>query len=136
MKRTWALMFLGLCGVAPAAAQPFDLDWYTIDGGGGLFSAAGTFEVSGTIGQPDAGLTAMTGGTYELSGGFWPGIVAGEDCLGDLNEDGSIDLGDLSILLVHFGAAGEYADGDLNGDGQVDLADLSILLTRFGESCS
>ena len=32
----------------------FDLSWHTIDGGGG-YSVGGTFELNGTIGQPDAG---------------------------------------------------------------------------------
>jgi hypothetical protein len=29
------------------------------------------YSVSGTIGQPDAGTTTMTGGNYSLTGGFW-----------------------------------------------------------------
>ena len=33
-------------------------------------STVGTYQVSGTIGQPDAG-GAMTGGNYSLTGGFW-----------------------------------------------------------------
>lgn len=50
----------------------FDLSWNTVDGGGGTFSTGGTYELGGTIGQPDAG--RHTGGTYTLDGGFW-GIV-------------------------------------------------------------
>jgi hypothetical protein len=50
-------------------AQNFDIDWYTIDGGSGS-STGGTFEVSGTIGQPDAG-SPLSGGSYVLQGGFW-----------------------------------------------------------------
>lgn len=46
----------------------YDMPWWTIDGGGGT-STSDTFSVSGTIGQPDAGLIA--GGTYLVSGGFW-----------------------------------------------------------------
>lgn len=51
------------------SAQNFSIDWYTIDGGGGT-SAGGNFSLSGTIGQPDAGVT-MTNGTFSLTGGFW-----------------------------------------------------------------
>ena len=47
---------------------PFDLSWYTIDGGGGT-SSGGDFSLSGTVGQHDAG--AMTGGDFDLRGGFW-----------------------------------------------------------------
>lgn len=60
---------------APLAAQPFAIDWHTIEGGGGT-STGGVFTVSGTIGQPDAG-GPMIGGNYSLTGGFWalPSVV-------------------------------------------------------------
>lgn len=55
--------------------EGYDLNWYTIDGGGAMFSSSGGYELSGTIGQPDAG-QPMTGGEYTLTGGFWPGVGA------------------------------------------------------------
>lgn len=51
-----------------AAAQAYSLSWSTIDGGGGT-SSGGSYTISGTIGQPDAG--RLTGGSYVLDGGFW-----------------------------------------------------------------
>ena len=55
---------------ATVLAQPqYTLDWSTVDGGGGT-STGGVYEVSGTIGQPDAG-GPMTNGPYSLEGGFW-----------------------------------------------------------------
>jgi hypothetical protein len=56
------------------AQTNYTIDWYTIDGGGGT-STGGTYQVSGTIGQPDAS-GAMTGGNYSLTGGFWSLIAA------------------------------------------------------------
>jgi hypothetical protein len=53
-----------------ARAQEFDIDWFSLAGGGGT-SAGGTYSVSGTVGQPGAGGAAMTGGSYSLAGGFW-----------------------------------------------------------------
>jgi hypothetical protein len=50
-------------------AQQYSIDWYKVAGGGGT-SSGGTYQVSGTIGQPDAG-GPMTGGSYSLTGGFW-----------------------------------------------------------------
>ena len=50
-------------------AQNYFVDWYKIAGGGGT-STGGTYQVTGTIGQPDAS-GAMTGGSYSLTGGFW-----------------------------------------------------------------
>jgi hypothetical protein len=58
---------------ATALASPFTMDWWTADGGGGT-SSGGGFELTGTIGQPDAG--KMVGGAYEISGGFWSGWEA------------------------------------------------------------
>ena len=52
-----------------ATAQSYSIDWYKIAGGGGT-STGGTYQVSGTIGQPDAS-GAMTGGGYSLTGGYW-----------------------------------------------------------------
>jgi hypothetical protein len=134
-----ALMFVAaLAGTA--GAQTFDLDWYTIDGGGALLSSGGGFELSGTIGQPDAGSLSqsMTSGQFELVGGFWP--VAGACiCPGDIDGDCQVALADLSQLLSSFG----YCSGDVgfapaadfDSSGCVDLADLSYLLSRFGVSC-
>ena len=52
-----------------ALGQSYSIDWYKIAGGGGTSTGA-TYQVSGTIGQPDAG-GAMSGGNYSLTGGFW-----------------------------------------------------------------
>ena len=60
-------------GTTRLDAQIFTIPWYTIDGGGG-YSAGGNFELEGTIGQHDAGPT-MTGGNYQVRGGFWVGAV-------------------------------------------------------------
>jgi hypothetical protein len=54
---------------APAQAQSYNIDWHTIDGGGGT-STGGVYSVSGTIGQHDAG-GPMTNGQYSVTGGFW-----------------------------------------------------------------
>ena len=51
------------------SAQNYSIDWFKISGGGGT-SSNGQYQVSGTIGQHDAGVT-MTGGGYSLTGGFW-----------------------------------------------------------------
>jgi hypothetical protein len=63
------ILILGLVFPAIGFAQQYSVDWYKIAGGGGT-STGGVYAVSGTIGQPDAGV-AMTGGSYSLTGGFW-----------------------------------------------------------------
>ena len=67
MKKLLSLFFLVL--PALSHAQSYSIDWYKIAGGGGT-SSGGTYQLSGTIGQPDAS-GAMTGGDYSLTGGFW-----------------------------------------------------------------
>lgn len=73
MKRFFlmALSAVALLGPARLCAQ-YSIGWSTVDGGGGT-STGGVFTVTGTIGQPDAGL--LSGGDYTLQGGFW-GIIA------------------------------------------------------------
>ena len=60
-----AVLFLAIA----AHAQPYSIDWFTIDGGGGT-STGGVFTLSGTIGQPDAG-GPLTNSQYSFTGGFW-----------------------------------------------------------------
>jgi len=48
---------------------------------------------------------------------------------GDLNGDGSVNGGDLAILLGNWGGSGA---GDINGDGTVNAGDLAILLGNWG----
>jgi hypothetical protein len=65
------LLLAGLIMAAPCAvpAQSFSVNWFTIDGGGGV-STGGVYALSGTIGQPDAS-GPLTGGSFTLIGGFW-----------------------------------------------------------------
>jgi len=69
---------VALLGVVSASALAgYTLDWWTVDGGGAMFSSNGSYSLGGTIGQPDAGTS--TGGTYTLSGGFWGGGATAHD---------------------------------------------------------
>ena len=67
MKKLFLLLGLLVPGIG--FAQPYSIDWYKIAGGGGTSTGA-TYQVSGTIGQPDAS-SAMSGGSYSVTGGFW-----------------------------------------------------------------
>lgn len=61
----WAALLISIA--TPTQAQ-FEVTRSTMDGGGGS-SGGGEFQVSGTVGQPDAGV--LSGGGYQLTGGFW-----------------------------------------------------------------
>lgn len=115
----------------PTAGPPdYDLSWFTIDGGGAMRSTGGNFELSGTIGQPDAGM--RTGGDFQLFGGFWFPVVAG-----DGNGDGVVDLVDYDVFEGCLaGPGGETPDDqcssfDTDGSGAIDLGDFAVVQATF-----
>ncbi|MBK9120603.1 MAG: hypothetical protein IPM18_13540 [Phycisphaerales bacterium] len=130
--------WLTMVVVGTAAAQ-YDINWWTVDGGGAMFTMGGAYELSGTIGQPDAG-AAMTGGSYELVGGFWAIGAAAPPvtCVGDANGDGLVNFADISPFIAAIkagnagawtcnlaGGFGPYLNSDTNGDGVVNFSDIS-----------
>jgi hypothetical protein len=72
MRRVVFLFILAALLLAGGALADngYELSWHTVDGGGGT-SSGGGYTLSGTAGQPDAGL--LMGGEYRLGGGFWGG---------------------------------------------------------------
>jgi hypothetical protein len=67
------ILFFVLLIPAMSHAQTYSIDWHKVAGGGGTGTGTNggiVYAVSGTIGQQDAG-TAMAGGVYSLTGGFW-----------------------------------------------------------------
>ena len=72
MKKNLLSVLAGALVLPVVANAQYAIDWLTLDGGGGT-SSGGSFTLTGTIGQPDAG--TLSGGNYTLQGGFWPGIV-------------------------------------------------------------
>jgi len=57
-----------------ATATGFEVSWWTVDGGGGV-SSGGGFEVTGTIGQPDA-TARLAAGCWSIEPGFWGAYAA------------------------------------------------------------
>jgi len=57
---------------------------------------------------------------------------------GDVNDDGSVDVFDLSIVEMAYGTfdgmPGYNPDADINKDGLVDMRDLAIVTLYFGET--
>jgi hypothetical protein len=107
-----------------------DLRRRTVDGGGEMFSSNGVFQLSGTIGQPDA--RSLTGGPFSVHGGFWFSSPEA-----DCDADGGVNLGDFPLLntclVGPFGGfeVTECQCYDLDGDKDVDLADMSLFAAAF-----
>ena len=123
------LVALLVVSAGPAVGDDFDVDWFTIDGGGDMWTAGGEFELSGTIGQADAG-AVMTGADFTLVGGFWAGL---RYSLGDLNCDGTLDAFDIDPFVLaltdppRYMATYPHCDlwlADIDGDGWITAFDI------------
>jgi predicted signal transduction protein with EAL and GGDEF domain len=62
-SRILSIMTAVILSATAAVAQTYSIPWHTINGGGGS-STGGTFSLSGTIGQWDAGQQPLIDGTY------------------------------------------------------------------------
>ncbi len=74
------------------------------------------------IGAPrtdDMGASAGSSYIFEL-----------DDCIADINGDGTVDTADLGLLIAFFNSSNPASD--FNADGTVDTADLGILIAGFG----
>lgn len=126
----WVWACLVLATTNDPSAQDFDIDWYSVDGGGTMFASGECYELEGTIGQPDAGFLA--GGAFELDGGFWA-IPAGSGvaCVkSDTCNDTNACTFDECVAGTCVSIAIPY--GDVNGSGVVDLDDILCVIAGFG----
>jgi len=130
-------MGVGVCmcvfaSLGLVTASEYELSRQTIDGGGVMYSTGGTFELSGTIGQPDAGTMLSTDGAFQLTGGFWF-----EEPPDDCNSDGWVDLMDYDDFDDCLsGPAGGLPLPrcncfDLDNDNDVDLSDIHRFQQAF-----
>ena len=137
------VVFAVSLAMAASAQAQFAITWWTVDGGGGT-SSGGLFTLSGTIGQPDAGVLA--GGSFAIHGGFWVG-GSGTACPADLDDgsgtgasDGAVTIDDLLYLLGKYEAgdvAADLDDGSGTGtlDGAVTIDDLLYFLEHYEGGC-
>ncbi len=126
-----AIAALAITVTIPALAQ-YELDWRTMDGGGGV-STGGAFQLAGTIGQPDAG--ALSGGRFDLDGGFWAGAkLTSCSCLGDLNGDGKRNGADIAAFLACVLEGGSCLCADIDGANGVNLDDVQLFVEDLLET--
>ena len=108
----WILsVILFTVAISTADYTQYQLNWNTIDGGGGQ-SSGGQYVLTGTIGQPDAAYSSAS--KYELLGGFWSG---GPLCI--------VEFDDFARFAEQWLYTGTGLPGDIDKDNDVDLTDLS-----------
>jgi hypothetical protein len=135
MKRSLLVAHAAIVALAAAAlafgphSAPFDLDWRTIDGGGGA-SSVGSLTLVGTVGQHDAE-TVSTGGQFALAGGFWADASQAAPCPADINGDSLVNVDDLFAVLSAWGPCPGCPE-DITGDGNVNVDDLFEVLNGWG----
>jgi hypothetical protein len=124
----------GFCSAASAGigGGVYSIPWSTIDGGGVINSSGGTYTLSGTIGQPDAGAT-MTGGSYSLTGGFWAGVNNAAPCPADFTGEGDLNFLDVSAFLAAYSMMDTSAD--FTGEGDFNFLDVSAFLAAYAAGC-
>ena len=71
--------------------------------------------------------------TYPLADFDCDGNALG--CAEDINNNGTVEVADLLILLGDFGCTENCTAADINGDGAVTVADILLFLALFGEEC-
>ncbi len=128
-----ALLIL-LLAAGLTSAQDYDLDWWTVDGGGDMWTTGDDYELSGTIGQPDAGVT-MTGGDFELTGGFWAVTIA-PPLPGNCDGDNDVDMADFEDLATCLlgpdnGLGPNCGCFDIDQDGDVSSTDFAVFQRSF-----
>lgn len=121
---------IGLIAVTcSAGAQPFEITRFVVAGGGGTLSG-GSYELTGTIGQAEAGQTLQSG-SFELRGGFWPSASSAARLCADQNGDGLVSPADFNTWILNFNGMDPVAD--TNQDGLVTPADFNAWIVAYNQ---
>ena len=100
--------------------EQYEITWSSIDGGGST-STGGPYELTGTIGQHDTGISSAE--EYVLSAGFHPGSFG---CI--------VNLTDLRLFAEQWLQSGTLT-ADLDGNDTVDIADFAALSYWWYDQC-
>lgn len=140
-----AITAILLCSAASTHAQ-VSIPWYTVANGGLVATSGGPYQLSGTIGQAQAGRSSSF--QYFLQSGFW-GAAIPDKCAGDGNCDGVIDWRDIDYLVA--AQNDNYAawlslfedrnppcsiqNLDASGDYHIDWRDIDPFVAAMNQTC-
>ncbi|MEQ8770036.1 MAG: GC-type dockerin domain-anchored protein [Phycisphaerales bacterium] len=131
MKPVWCLCcaFLAPSGTA----EPFSIDWYSVDAGGGELTGS-VYRLVGTIGQAEASGN-LVGFPLTIEPGFWSGAFVGVlACPADLDQNGTLNFDDIDLFVAGFLASDLIAD--LDGNGVLNFDDIDLFVISFLAGCS
>jgi hypothetical protein len=105
-----------------------EINWQVISGGGTNASSA-NFLLMGTLAQAAVG--GASSANYSVDQGYWQSFGCC-DKRGDVDNTGSIDVGDLTYLVAYLFQGGPPPpcedEGDVDGTGSIDVGDLTYLV--------
>lgn len=129
---------LGYFALGPIHSKTLEIDRVGVGGGAAVNLTGGVFQVSITVGQPDAGDAPLSGGAFEAT----TGVVSPFDP-GDCNGDGVVNNSDHAGFVPCLTGPTSHPFStecrciDVNGNGAIDLADFAVIQSRFtGPSAS
>lgn len=134
--KSHAVIIASLLFLAPAANAQLQLDWYTIDGGGGT-SSGGGLSITGTIGQHDAEVS--NGGAIECVGGFWGGFT-GTACYPNCDNSTIppvLNVNDFQCFVNAFASAAPFANCDHStAEPILNANDFQCFLNAYAAGCT
>lgn len=67
-------------------------------------------------------------GTETISSGTFTVNSGSEGLKGDVNEDGAVNVADISAIISQMAGEEDFEEADVNGDGAVNVADISAVI--------
>jgi hypothetical protein len=75
----------------------------------------------------------MSGGSFELVGGFWAGFGEGAGCYADFNGDGALNI--LDFVAYQGAFVGGNSSADCDGNGSLNILDFVCFQAAFQAGC-
>lgn len=112
---------------AAASSATYEIDWYSVNGGGTVNASSANYKMGASIGQSVAG--AASSASYQMGIGFWYGAGGSGGCACDCHNDPVCDavISNVQDVVATIGVAfrGAAAIGDPNGACPFETTDMN-----------
>ena len=121
--------------LSPNNPSPISSMSYSLDGSA-LYPMPSDFKLI-LSGRPSS--HALTIFATDANGNTGSSSVTFGSCIGDVNQDGKIDISDIATVGGTFGSqvgdSNYNPKADLNDDGKIDILDITLVSANFGQTC-